>query len=558
MTIGGKDEVNELGESNMTNTSGVLKELELTTIFPTKENTRKIVKGDPGIKELAESITSHGLLQPVICRPVKNKFELLAGARRFAACQLLEMKTLPALVRELDDKAALEVTVLENLQREDLSPLEQGLGIAKLMKSGQEVAAIAANIGKSEMWVRRRAKLASLSKKWLTKLEKDPQFRLLSAAHLELVAHLKENMQDRLLDKNFNAQMHEPVSLWKQRLAHMTNVIARAPWQHAGLLDSEQLEAMKKKLRDCVTCQERSDADDLFKGVHEDYGPQKDVPRCLNADCWAKNIAVWKECVAAGFPGAQKPTFRTNDYHMKGFDYLETYNTKVEKKEFAGSKPVVIVNEGKKPEVVWVKEKKQRDYNTSYKEPKPKVATIEQKRLYHQRNALLKWRAKVKKCPATMTDVQLLGFALAFGLYAPIDENDRLSKEKLETLLKSPASLRETVWQRMRGTEPFEYCWSPTAVKENVQGREIELFCEAMGLERQDFLDAAEKAFPEKKGQGGQGGVKPNLTPALSREREREQTKGKKGGEKSGQGKAKRNNGDTAGNDGRATDDAAA
>ncbi|HYH96896.1 ParB/RepB/Spo0J family partition protein, partial [Hyalangium sp.] len=82
------------------------------------------------LEELAQSVRKLGVLQPVIVRPLKSakgkaKYELVAGERRWRACGLAKLKTIPALVRELDDKEALEVALVENLRREDVLPLEE-------------------------------------------------------------------------------------------------------------------------------------------------------------------------------------------------------------------------------------------------------------------------------------------------------------------------------------------------------------------------------------------------------------------------------------------------
>jgi ParB family chromosome partitioning protein len=104
------------------------------------------------IAELAASLKTHGLLQPIVVRRSEGGFELLAGERRLRAAQLAEIDRLPALVRDVDDP--LEIALLENLQREDLSPLEEAVALATLIErhgySHREVADI---LGKSRPYV---------------------------------------------------------------------------------------------------------------------------------------------------------------------------------------------------------------------------------------------------------------------------------------------------------------------------------------------------------------------------------------------------------------------
>ncbi|NJN61298.1 MAG: ParB/RepB/Spo0J family partition protein [Coleofasciculaceae cyanobacterium RL_1_1] len=86
------------------------------------------------LTELATSIREHGVIQPVLVRPkLGGRYELLAGGRRYRACQAIDRATIPAIVRELDDRQALTATVTENLLREDLNPVEETEGILKLI-----------------------------------------------------------------------------------------------------------------------------------------------------------------------------------------------------------------------------------------------------------------------------------------------------------------------------------------------------------------------------------------------------------------------------------------
>src|SRR5882672_7759080 len=104
------------------------------------------------IAELSASIKAHGLLQPIVVRRVADGFELIAGERRLRAAQRAEIDRLPALVREVEDP--LELALIENLQREDLSPLEEAEGLADLIaRHGYSHQALAELLGKSRPYV---------------------------------------------------------------------------------------------------------------------------------------------------------------------------------------------------------------------------------------------------------------------------------------------------------------------------------------------------------------------------------------------------------------------
>jgi ParB family chromosome partitioning protein len=87
-----------------------------------------------GLQELAASIKTQGIMQPILVRPVgKDKYEIIAGERRFRAAQIAGLEVLPVLVRDVDDQAAAAMALIENMQREDLNPLEEAQGIHRLI-----------------------------------------------------------------------------------------------------------------------------------------------------------------------------------------------------------------------------------------------------------------------------------------------------------------------------------------------------------------------------------------------------------------------------------------
>jgi ParB/RepB/Spo0J family partition protein len=137
--------------------------LPLGSIDPSKTNPRTHFDKTK-LDELAESIARHGVLQPILVRPKGNRFELVAGERRFRAARQIPLEQIPAIVRELDDKATLEIQVVENLQREDLRPLEEAEGYALLIeKHGYDADSLALKIGKSRSYVYGRMKLNDLA-----------------------------------------------------------------------------------------------------------------------------------------------------------------------------------------------------------------------------------------------------------------------------------------------------------------------------------------------------------------------------------------------------------
>ena len=114
------------------------------------------------LHELAASIREHGVLQPILVRPLgANRYQLVAGERRWRASREAGLETIPALVEELDDETALEISIIENLQREDLSPLEEATMYDRMIRDhGYSIRKLADKLGKDKGYVENRLRLA--------------------------------------------------------------------------------------------------------------------------------------------------------------------------------------------------------------------------------------------------------------------------------------------------------------------------------------------------------------------------------------------------------------
>jgi len=125
---------------------------------------RQFMEGD--INELADSIREVGILQPILVRPAPGSagdYQIVAGERRWRAAQMAGLKTVPILVRELDDLAVLEIGIIENVQRADLNPVEEALGYRALIERfGRTQEAVAQTVGKSRSHVANALRLLSL------------------------------------------------------------------------------------------------------------------------------------------------------------------------------------------------------------------------------------------------------------------------------------------------------------------------------------------------------------------------------------------------------------
>jgi ParB family chromosome partitioning protein len=121
--------------------------------------------GQEGLAELAESIKSQGVMQPILARPIgAGRYEIVAGERRWRAARMAGLTSVPALVREVADRQALAIALIENLQREDLNPLDEATGIKRLTEEfGMTHAEAAEAVGRSRAAVTNALRLLELA-----------------------------------------------------------------------------------------------------------------------------------------------------------------------------------------------------------------------------------------------------------------------------------------------------------------------------------------------------------------------------------------------------------
>ncbi len=139
-----------------------VQEINIKEIRPNPYQPRKYFEQD-AINELKESILQHGILQPIIVRKSIKGFEIVVGERRFRAAKEAKLSVIPAVVRNLTEQQMMELALLENLQREDLSPIEEALAYQKLMEQlNVTQEALAKRLGKSRPHIANHVRLLTL------------------------------------------------------------------------------------------------------------------------------------------------------------------------------------------------------------------------------------------------------------------------------------------------------------------------------------------------------------------------------------------------------------
>ena len=154
--------------------------LKIMEIEPNHDQPRKIFD-EKALSELADSISQHGVLQPLVVRPLTNGgYQLVAGERRWRAARIAGLSEVPVIIKELTDEETIEIAMIENLQREDLNPLEEALGYSYMMdelKITQEEAA--EKVGKSRPAIANALRLLKLPEE----IQEMVKNNLISAGH---------------------------------------------------------------------------------------------------------------------------------------------------------------------------------------------------------------------------------------------------------------------------------------------------------------------------------------------------------------------------------------
>jgi ParB family transcriptional regulator, chromosome partitioning protein len=222
--------------------------IPLCDIRPSSTNPRKNFSG-PEFDELVASVKEHGILQPVLLRPRAQGYELVAGERRYRAAQKAGLKDIPAVFRDLTDEQAIELQIVENLQRQDVTALEEAQGYIALLEARsksatkvsrqEQIEEIAKKVGKSVRYVYARMKLAGLA----PEVKEAVSAGRIEVSHADELARLPLANQKKALTHCFGygedakgnwgpGNVTLPVRKLKAELARgFTADLAKAPWK---------------------------------------------------------------------------------------------------------------------------------------------------------------------------------------------------------------------------------------------------------------------------------------------------------------------------------------
>ena len=299
--------------------------VSLALLNESKTNPRRTFE-ETALKELAESIRAQGVLSPLLVRPLtENGFEIVAGTRRYRAAQMAEVPTVPVRIVNLSDAQAVEMSIVENLQRKDVHPLEEAQGFRALLDLDEpkySIEQIAAKVGKSAVFVAARLKLTDLVPAAVDAFYADE----IGVGHAVLLSKLPADQQEPALKACFKEVYNNGASKPARILLPVRNlqfwidsnillVLKDAPFNKR---DAELVPAAGS----CADCPKRTGHNKLLFG--DDLGSQGD--RCTDPGCYqakvtahvAKTIAAKPELVQISTAyGGQKegsPVLPRNKY----------------------------------------------------------------------------------------------------------------------------------------------------------------------------------------------------------------------------------------------------
>jgi ParB/RepB/Spo0J family partition protein len=279
-------------EASASEASIQIQHIPLDKLIPSKGNRQVGGFNDERLAQLADSIASIGVQQPAVVRLVGDVFEIVAGERRWRASKLAGVPTLPCIVKELDDTAALHIQLIENLQREDIHPLDEADGFSRLIEEGHyEIEYIAKELGRSAVYVYQRLRLRKLIPGARSKLAAGT----LSVGHANLIARLPSKQQKEALEilnrpwalsiKDFDEQIRREILM----------ELSRASWK----LDDETL---LPSAGSCAACPKRTGAE-----------PQ------LFAELGKKDCCTDRTC----FEAKEKALIEKRQAELEGIEHLE-------------------------------------------------------------------------------------------------------------------------------------------------------------------------------------------------------------------------------------------
>ncbi len=250
---------------------GDVEKIDINKIYTNPNQPRKNFDKE-SLTELAESIRIHGLIQPIVVNEMPDGYMIIAGERRFRACKLCGLKEIDAVVKNYSNKQIAEIAIIENLQREDLNPVEVAKGIKKLMDEyGLTQEKVAERLGKSRSAIANSLRILTLYPEVIELIEKGK----ISFGHAKILAAITDYATQLILAKKIAKDKLTVRDLEKE----VDSILGNKKKKKIAKLPSEELQdfisEMQRKLGTKVTVI----GNDKKGRIYIDYYSQDDLDR---------------------------------------------------------------------------------------------------------------------------------------------------------------------------------------------------------------------------------------------------------------------------------------
>lgn len=190
-----------------------IENIDINLIIPNENQPRREFHKE-ALSDLTNSIKAHGLIQPIIVRKVKNKYEIIAGERRFRASKAAGLKEIPCILKDINTESSAKIALIENVQREDLNPIEEAFAYKKLMGDYNLTQEEVANeVGKSRSYIANTVRLLNLGEEIIDYISKGE----LTSGHGKALLGIKDKKEqllaaEKIIANNLNVRQTEEMT----------------------------------------------------------------------------------------------------------------------------------------------------------------------------------------------------------------------------------------------------------------------------------------------------------------------------------------------------------
>jgi len=248
-----------------------IQKIDINKVYANPNQPRKNFDKE-SLNELAESIRLHGLIQPIIVNQMEDGYMIIAGERRFRACKLCGLKEIDAIVKQYSNKLVAEIAIIENLQREDLNPVEVAKGIKQLMEEyGLTQEKVSERLGKSRSAIANTLRILTLYPEVLELVEKGK----ISFGHAKILASITEYSAQLILAKKIAKDKLTVRDLEKE----VDAILGNKKRKKIAKLPSEELQEFISDLQRKLGTKVSLIGNDKKGRIYIDYYSQDDLDR---------------------------------------------------------------------------------------------------------------------------------------------------------------------------------------------------------------------------------------------------------------------------------------